>query len=74
MMTKSDTIEAICRLNPTAEPEFLSAFAPEELARYLQRLSSRPTSGPAFPASHSWEEPPRRRSEPETAAARAPTE
>ena len=40
MMTKSDTIEAITRLNPTASPVFLAGFSSDDLASYLQRLSS----------------------------------
>ena len=39
-MTKNDTIEAITRLNPTANPVFLAGFCNEDLASYLQRLSS----------------------------------
>lgn len=41
MMPKSDTIEAIQRLNPTANPEFLAGFSADDLARYLDRLSDR---------------------------------
>ncbi len=40
MMTKSDTIEAIQKLNPTARPDFLAGFPNDELARYLDRLSN----------------------------------
>ena len=40
MMTKSDTIEAIQKLNPTATPGFLAGFPNDELARYLNRLSN----------------------------------
>lgn len=43
MMPKSDTIEAIQRLNPTASPEFLAGFCADDLARYLDRLSERST-------------------------------
>ncbi len=39
MMTKSDTIEAIQRLNPTVRPDFLAEFSTDELVRYLDRLS-----------------------------------
>ena len=39
MMTKSDTIEAIRRLNPTANPDFLAGFSGDELYRYLDRLN-----------------------------------
>ncbi len=38
MMTKSDTIEAILTLNPTASRTFLAKFSNAELAQYLQRL------------------------------------
>jgi hypothetical protein len=38
MMTKSDTMEAIMRLNPTARPEFLVEFAANELRDYLRQL------------------------------------
>lgn len=40
-MTKTDTIEAIKQLNPTATPEFLSEFSADELTSYLQRLANR---------------------------------
>ncbi len=40
MMPKSDTIDAIVRLNPGADPCFLAEFSSRELARYLERLSS----------------------------------
>ncbi len=40
MMTKSDTIEAIQKLNPTASPDFLAGFPNDELERYLDRLSN----------------------------------
>jgi len=39
MMPKSDTIEAILKLNPTAEPQFLAEFSNEELLAYLDRLT-----------------------------------
>lgn len=39
IMTKSDTIEAIQRLNPTVRPDFLAEFSTDELVRYLDRLS-----------------------------------
>ena len=41
MMTKSDTIEAILVLNPTADRTFLSEFSNAELGQYLQRLRKR---------------------------------
>ena len=40
MMTKSDTIDAITKLNPTANPGFLSGFSGSELSQYLGRLES----------------------------------
>ena len=46
MMPKRDTIDAITRLNPTANPEFLSEFSGEELDQYLGRLSTRPKDDP----------------------------
>ena len=39
-MTKTDAIAAILRLNPTADPMFLSGFPADELSDYLQRLST----------------------------------
>ena len=39
-MTKSDTIDTIMQLNPTATPEFLAEFTQDELGRYLARLQS----------------------------------
>ena len=42
MMTKSDTIAAITKLNPTANPAFLAEFSAEDLVDYLQRLSCEP--------------------------------
>lgn len=38
-MTKSTTIEAIRTLNPTASPDFLAEFSPDELSQYLERLN-----------------------------------
>ena len=43
MSPKSDTIAAILKLNPTAEPEFLSEFPNIELDAYLRRLQGTPT-------------------------------
>ncbi len=57
MMTKNDTIEAITRLNPTASPVFLAGFSSDDLASYLQRLSS--TSEPQEVFSAKAEPPPR---------------
>jgi hypothetical protein len=37
-MSKSDTIAAIVRLNPTVNPVFLSEFSGEELEAYRMRL------------------------------------
>ena len=41
MMTKSDTIDAIQSLNPTASRMFLAEFSKAELTEYLQRLDRR---------------------------------
>lgn len=38
MIPKSETIDAIQRFNPSAEPSFLADFSSEELTRYLERL------------------------------------
>lgn len=38
MMTKSDTITEIMRLNPTVGAAFLSEFNNQQLAQYLGRL------------------------------------
>ena len=38
MQTKSDTIEAILALNPTASRPFLSEFRSDDLSHYLARL------------------------------------
>jgi hypothetical protein len=73
-MTKSETIQAICRLNHTAEPEFLSEFTPDELTRYLQRLSDRPLAGAMLTSRSEWREPTMRVDEPQLAMVRAPTE
>jgi hypothetical protein len=40
MLTKSDTIDAITKLNPTANPGFLAGFSGDELVQYLGRLES----------------------------------
>lgn len=37
-MPKTDTMEAIMKLNPTARPDFLSGFSGEDLTEYLHRL------------------------------------
>jgi hypothetical protein len=39
MMPKGDTISAIRRLNPTAQPAFLAEFSIDDLQRYLDRLT-----------------------------------
>jgi hypothetical protein len=39
MMTKSDTIAEIMRINPTVNSAFLAEFAADQLNEYLQRLS-----------------------------------
>ena len=41
-MPKSDTIDAILSLNPTAKPDFLAEFSNEDLHEYLQRLTFSP--------------------------------
>ena len=38
MMPKSDTIDEIVKLNPTASPVFLAEFQVDELDAYLGRL------------------------------------
>ncbi len=43
-MTKSDNIEAVLALNPTASRTFLAQFSTEELAEYRRRLNERPRS------------------------------
>ena len=42
MMPKSDTIDAIRNLNPTATPGFLAEFSNDDLSEYLGRLISAP--------------------------------
>ena len=39
MMTKSDTISEIMRINPTVNSAFLAEFAANQLSEYLNRLS-----------------------------------
>ena len=39
MMTKSDTIADIMRINPTVNSAFLAEFAADQLSEYLHRLS-----------------------------------
>jgi hypothetical protein len=39
MIHKAQTIEAIRRLNPTADTEFLAGFSEEDLSDYLARLT-----------------------------------
>lgn len=48
MMPKGDTIAAIMKLNPTADPGFLSEFSNGELSDYLDRLAN--ARGAATPA------------------------
>ena len=46
MISKTNTIEAIMDLNPSANPGFLAEFAQDGLAKYLFRLSDvTPMSG-----------------------------
>ena len=42
MMPKADTIAAIVKLNPSANPAFLASFSSEELHEYLDRLRTLP--------------------------------
>ncbi len=42
MMPKSDTIDAIIRINPSANPTFLAGFSNRELDDYLNRLHQVP--------------------------------
>ena len=39
MMTKSDTIAEIMRIDPTVNSAFLAEFSADQLSEYLQRLS-----------------------------------
>jgi hypothetical protein len=41
-MTKRETIDRIVARNPSARPEFLAEFTPEELGDYLRQLESVP--------------------------------
>ena len=43
MMPKSDTIAAIRKFNPTADPVFLAGFGNDDLDEYLHRLRHLPT-------------------------------
>lgn len=52
MMTKNDTIDAIRRLNPTANPDFLAGFSSDELYRYLDRLTGVSARRPAGDSTH----------------------
>ena len=49
-MTKSDTIDAIRHLNPTADPQFLAEFSGDDLVRYLDRLARSPAERSVFGA------------------------
>lgn len=55
-MPKSDTISAIMRLNPTAQPQFLADFPSDDLDQYLDRLQEiaggRRTDEPDAPDDH----------------------
>ena len=46
MMTKSDTIAEIMRINPTVNSAFLAEFAADQLNEYFDRLR-----GPSTPKS-----------------------
>ena len=39
MMTKSDTLSEIMRINPTVSAAFLAGFSAEQLGEYLHRLA-----------------------------------
>ncbi|MHC4066192.1 MAG: hypothetical protein ACYSUQ_10420 [Planctomycetota bacterium] len=39
-MTKREAIDRIRKSNPSASPEFLAKFTPEELQAYLHQLES----------------------------------
>lgn len=39
-MTKRETIDRIVVRNPSAKPEFLAEFTPQELRDYLRQLES----------------------------------
>lgn len=39
-MTKREAIERIIQSNPSAKPEFLAKFTPEEIQAYLRQLES----------------------------------
>jgi hypothetical protein len=41
-MTKRETIDQIVARNPSARPEFLAEFTPEELDDYLRQLETLP--------------------------------
>ncbi len=49
-MTKSDTIDAIRHLNPTADPQFLAEFSGDDLTCYLDRLARSPAERRVFGA------------------------
>ena len=52
-MTKRETIDRIVVHNPSARPEFLAEFTPDELRDYLRQLESLEDSAPqAVPAVH----------------------
>ena len=56
MMTKSDTLSEIMRINPTINAAFLAEFSAEQLREYLERLtglSAPKSSYPATPFSRS---------------------
>lgn len=45
-MTKRETIDRIVAHNPSARPEFLAEFTPDELRDYLRQLESLEDSAP----------------------------
>lgn len=52
-MAKSDTIEAIVSLNPTARPDFLAEFSNADLHDYLHRLTFAPEKSGSVDPSRS---------------------
>lgn len=52
MMTKCDTIDAIKKLNPTADSEFLAEFTGDDLNAYLVRLTDLPVTTPRYLAAN----------------------
>ena len=51
MMTKSDTISEIMRINPTVNSAFLAGFSADQLNEYLERLNDLSALKPSCGAS-----------------------